>query len=197
MRSRRWSHGEARAGAGGRHTVHVPQARRPPCSTAPQPACPNRPHQTARLPAPAPHRLLLHAPPPCSRLLPALLHFGEPGGPAAGRAEALKYLRFCLRRWGGWGCLRFQHLPCPWRAPARRPAVCVPVGLRPCACCFRPFSPFDGHASLSPTPNTRLPGQPGQRGPRRARPGGGAAHTGSRPGGCVPAFFRVFRVFRV
>ncbi|KAL4423908.1 hypothetical protein ABPG75_001209 [Micractinium tetrahymenae] len=32
------------------------------------------------------------------RLLPALLHFGEPGSSAAGRAEALKYVRFCISR---------------------------------------------------------------------------------------------------
>ena len=36
----------------------------------------------------------------CSRLLPALLHFGDPGGTAAGRAEALKYVRFCWLRLG-------------------------------------------------------------------------------------------------
>ncbi|PSC73297.1 vacuolar sorting-associated 18-like protein [Micractinium conductrix] len=34
------------------------------------------------------------------RLLPALLHFGDPGGTAAGRAEALKYVRFCWLRLG-------------------------------------------------------------------------------------------------
>ena len=49
--------------------------------------------------------------PLCRRLLPALLHFGEPpsaaaaagGAPAAaaaaaGRVEVLKYVRFCIRR---------------------------------------------------------------------------------------------------
>lgn len=32
------------------------------------------------------------------RLLPALLHFGEPGSSAAGQHEALKYVRFCISR---------------------------------------------------------------------------------------------------
>lgn len=40
-------------------------------------------------------------PPLCRRLLPALLHFGEPGGGGAGgRAHALKYVRFCMHRLG-------------------------------------------------------------------------------------------------
>ena len=34
------------------------------------------------------------------RLLPALLHFGEPGGSPEGRGEALKYVRFCMHRLG-------------------------------------------------------------------------------------------------
>lgn len=40
--------------------------------------------------------------PACRRLLPALLHFGESGsgGGAAGRAEALKYVRFAMQRLG-------------------------------------------------------------------------------------------------
>lgn len=51
----------------------------------------------------ATHPPSTHAPPIFTRrLLPALLHFGEPGGSAgaAGRAEALKYVRFAMQRLG-------------------------------------------------------------------------------------------------
>ena len=39
-----------------------------------------------------------HPPLAPRRLLPALLRFGEPGAPQGPRAEALRYVRFCMVR---------------------------------------------------------------------------------------------------
>jgi len=79
-------------------------------------------------------RLAVRAQPPLEprRLLPALLRLGEPGAPAAARADALRYVRFCVGRLRSTDAAvhnlaaRARACPCPRgaacpAAPRRRP----------------------------------------------------------------------------